>query len=145
MTRRQFMHAFGGVILLRSASTYANEANLVLVAASGSTLPPIKANDVRKAFLGVPVTVSEKIIVPIVNSSNNDTKELFLQRVLFMSGAVYERHSLGRVFRNGGNKLAEFSDSIALANALTATPLGISFMLAADAKKIPSLKILGDL
>jgi hypothetical protein len=145
MKRRQFMQAFGSVILCRSASTHANEANLVIVAASGSNLPPIKANDVRKAFLGVPVTVSEKTLVPLINSSNNDTKELFLQRVLFMSGAVYERHSLGRVFRNGGNKLAEFSDSIALANALAANPLGISFMLAVDAKKIPSLKILGEL
>jgi hypothetical protein len=145
MKRRQFLQAFGSVILLRSAATHANEANLVLVAASGSTLPAIKANDVRKAFLGVPVVVNEKIIVPIVNSSNNDTKELFLQRVLFMSGAVYERHSIGRLFRNGGNKLAEFSDPIALASALTANPLGISFMLAADAKRIASVKILGEL
>jgi hypothetical protein len=139
------MHAIIGVVLLPSAAVYANENSLVLVASSGSTLPAIKANDVRKAFLGLPVTVNEKTIVPIVNSSNNDTKELFLQRVLFMSGTVYERHSVGRVFRNGGNKLAEFSDPIALASALTANPLSISFMLAVDAKKMSTVKILGEL
>jgi hypothetical protein len=143
--RRQFMHTIIGVVLLPSAAVYANETNLVLVASSGSILPSIKANDVRKAFLGIPVSVNEKTIVPIVNSSNNDTKELFLQRVLFMSGAVYERHSVGRVFRNGGNKLAEFSDPIALASALNANPLSISFMLAADAKKMTTVKILCEL
>jgi hypothetical protein len=143
--RRQFMHAIIGVVLLPSAAVYANENSLVLVASSGSTLPAIKANDVRKAFLGLPVSVNEKTIVPIVNSSNNDTKELFLQRVLFMSGTVYERHSVGRVFRNGGNKLAEFSDPMALASALTANPLSISFMLAVDAKKMSTVKILSEL
>jgi hypothetical protein len=139
------MHAIIGVVLLPSAAVYANENNLVLVASSRSTLPAIKANDVRKAFLGLPVSVNEKTIVPIVNSSNNDTKELFLQRVLFMSGTVYERHSVGRVFRNGGNKLAEFSDPMALASALTANPLSISFMLAVDAKKMSTVKILSEL
>ncbi len=145
MKRRLFMHAIIGVVLLPSAAVCANESNLVLVASSGSTLPAIKANDVRKAFLGLPVNVNEKTIVPIVNSCNNDTKELFLQRVLFMSGTVYERHSVGRVFRYGGNKLAEFSDPTALASALTANPSSISFMLAIDAKKMSTVKILGEL
>jgi hypothetical protein len=145
MKRRCFIKACGSFILLSSTQVKAADISLVLVAASGSTLSALNANDVRKAFLGVPVSVNDKIIVPILNSSNSDAKELFLQRVLFMSGAVYERHSIGRVFRNGGNRLADYSDQIALANALATTPFGISFMLAADAKKTSVVKILGEL
>jgi hypothetical protein len=145
MKRRCFIKACGSLILLNSTRVKAADINLVLVTASGSTLTALNANDVRKAFLGVPVSVNDKIIVPILNSGNGEAKELFLQRVLFMSGAVYERHSIGRVFRNGGNRLADYSDQIALTNALNATPFGISFMLATDAKKTSAVKILSEL
>jgi hypothetical protein len=117
----------------------------VLIASSASVLPVIAPNDVRKAFLGLPVVVNEKTIVPILNSSSADAKELFLQRVLFMSSPVFERHSIGRVFRNGGNKLADYTDQVALINAISVNPLCVSFMNIVDAKKLTSIRVLGEL
>jgi hypothetical protein len=145
MIRRRFIQMCAGGLLLDRANLQAAETHLVLVAAVNSSFSNIAANDVRKAYLGVSVLVNDKAIVPIINSSNPDTKELFLQRVLFMSSAVFERHSIGRIFRNGGNKMSDFSDVVALANALSANPLSISFMQANDARKLSSVRVLAEL
>jgi hypothetical protein len=145
MTRRAFIQLCVGAFFFNRTSAMAAESPLVLVASAASPLTAIPANDVRKAFLGVPVLVNDKALVPLVNSSSADSKELFLQRVLFMSSAVFERHCLSRIFKNGGNKIGDFSDATSLTNALNANPHSISYMQLGDARKFTSLRILGEL
>jgi hypothetical protein len=144
MKRRQILLGLGA-LALRPNHVFAAESSLVLVAGSRSHLPAISANDVRKIYLGVPLVLGEKEVVPLLNVSVSETKELFLQKVLFMSGPVYERHIVGRVFRNGGMRIAEYQDGAALANALSSNLQSISFMAGQDARKQSALKILGDL
>jgi hypothetical protein len=144
MKRREFLIGVGALALWPTLSS-ASESNLVLVAGARSTLPAIPPKDVRKIFLGVPLVLGDKEVVPLFNLSVEETKELFLQKVLFMSGPVYERHIVGRVFRNGGMRIAEFQDSTLLSNALVNNLQSISFMAGQDARKLHSIKILGDL
>jgi hypothetical protein len=99
MNRRDFLLSSGGLLLLPLALGAA-EADLVLVAGGRSQLPAISPKEVRKIFLGVQVHLGEKEVVPFMNGSITETKELFLQKVLFMSASVYERHMVGRVFRS---------------------------------------------
>jgi hypothetical protein len=144
MKRRYFLSAVGA-LLLRPVDTIASESSLVLVSGARSSLPAISPKDVRKIFLGVPLLLGDKEVVPLLNGSVEETKELFLQKVLFMSGPVYERHIVGRVFRNGGARIAEYQDAQILATALSNNLQSISFMAGQDARKLASIKILGDL
>ncbi len=144
MMRRNFL-AGVGALLVTPAAVWASQGGLVLVAGSRSPLPAIGASEVRKIYLGVPLLLADKEVVPLLNLSMPETKELFLQKVLFMSGPVYERHLVGRVFRNGGSRIAEFQDSGALANALSNNTHAISFMSGTEAGKMSTLKILGNL
>jgi hypothetical protein len=144
MNRRTFLSG-AGAILVTPIAGWASEGGLVLVVGSRSLLPAIGANEVRKIYLGVPLVLAEKEVVPLLNVTMPETKEMFLQKVLFMSGPVYERHLVGRVFRSGGSRIAEFQDSGALVNALANNSHAISFMSSSEAGKISTLKILGNL
>jgi hypothetical protein len=142
MNRRSLLIS-AGALCLRPLMASAQEGSLVLVAGTKSPLPAIAAHEVRRVYLGVPLVVGDKEVVPLLNLTALETKELFLQKVLFMSAPVYERHMVGRVFRNGGSRIVEFQEAQALVNALTSNPYAISFMSPQDAGKIAALRILG--
>jgi hypothetical protein len=129
--------AFGLAPRLRAA-----ERQLVIVASAQSPIRALSPAEVRRLYLGVPVTVDGKEIEPLRNTVDSATQELFLQRVLFMSLHAYERQLAAHVYRTGGNAMRQFTSLDALLAALNGNPLAVSYMPLEQVAKVPGLKIV---
>jgi hypothetical protein len=127
------------------AAAAADDARLVLVAGANSPVAPLTAAEVRRLYLGVPLTQNGHEIIAIRNAANPVAREMFLQHVLFMSAQAYERQISARLYRSGGNRIPEHTDLRTLVDALAADPWAVSYMPAETAARLPAIKIIADL
>jgi hypothetical protein len=148
MTRRSFVSAAlaaAAVVLLPVVALAGDEARLVLVASATSPLAPLSSSEVRRLYLGVPLTHDGREINALRNAESPVVKEMFLQRVLFMSAQAYERQLAARVYRGGGNKIPEIKEARLLLESLAADPLAVTFMQSDAALRRSGIKILAEL
>lgn len=145
MNRRLFVSGALASWPMMSPAMDTAEQDLVLVASARSPLAAIAAPDVRKLYLGLPVIQGGREVVPLINNSSQLIKEIFLQKVLFMSAQIFERQMVSRVFRQGGSRIAEYNDLRSLSAALVSDPQSVSFMLAASVDKQAGIKVLSEL
>lgn len=115
---------------------------IVLVCSQGSNIASLSPIDIRKLFLGVPVMVDGKPLMPIQNNTDALLTEVFLQKIIFMSEQSYERQLVSRVFRLGGKRPEKYSNSIELVKKLNETPGTLTYMWSEDAIDLKSLGIL---
>jgi hypothetical protein len=120
------------------------ELGLVFVTSSKSTTPALTASDIRKLYLGVTLLANEQIIKPLRNNSDDYLREVFMQKVMFMSTPTYERQILSRVFRMGGIRPPVYNNLDKLIDALEADPSTLSYMSRKDAQATPDIKIIGN-
>jgi hypothetical protein len=144
MKRRAVLIGIGAMPWLAQPAL-AQDSGLVLVASARSSLPMLSGEETRKLYLGIPFTHAGREVVPLINNTNAQVRELFLQKVLFMSAQTFERQSVGRVFRNGGNRIAEFQQLPELSAALAADPNSVSFMMPATVGTLSGVKVLSEL
>lgn len=130
---------------LATGAAHETDQDIVLVASARSPLSSIAPPDVRRLYLGIPIVQAGREVMPLINHSNTLVKELFLQKVLFMSAQIFERQMVSRVFRQGGAKIPEFSDLRTLAAALIADPMAVSFMMPSALRSLEGLKALNEL
>ena len=123
----------------------AEERRLVLVTASTSKITPLPPTEVRKLFLGLPVTQNGLRLEPLRNASDPLLNEVFLQKIMFMSAQSYDRQLLSQVFRFGGHRPVSYSDVGTLAAALRDQPGTVSYMWLPTAHRIPGIKVVQDL
>ncbi|MDO8412478.1 MAG: hypothetical protein Q7S51_01665 [Gallionellaceae bacterium] len=119
--------------------------DLVLVASNTSTIAPLTADEVRKLYLGIPIFNNGQTIKPLLNHSDGYLKEVFMQKVMFMSTPAYERQILSRVFRMGGNRPPVYTGLHTLLSALKDDPSTLSYMYSDEASAHPELKIVSTL
>ena len=122
----------------------AAEPTVVLVASAQSPISGLSLSDARKIYLGVPVRIKDKTIQPLRNASDNLLVEVFMQRVMYMASETYERQILNRVFRLGGERPPNFSESTPLLAALQTNPWAISYMWRDVALSTPGIKIVAE-
>ena len=137
--------AFAGAAFAAPPARSAEESRLVLVASVNSPLVTLTSADVRRLYLGVPLTHAGREIVALRNGENAMVKEMFLQHVLFMSAQAYERQIAARIYRAGGNRIPEFCELRSLLETLATEPLAVTFMQAEAAARQPGIKILVEL
>lgn len=101
---------------------------LLLVSCGTGSLGEISLRDVRKAYLGLPIGKGGETIKPVRNETDERLHEIFLQRVMFMSAAVYERQVLANVFRFGGQQPRRVSKSAEVVEVLKDSPSAVTFM-----------------
>jgi hypothetical protein len=118
------------------------EPQLVVIADARSPLTTIPIGEVRKLFLGVPLVFNNVEVVPVLNQSDPQLVEAFLQKVLFMSATVYERRMVGKVYREGGARIAEVHSREELVRVLAADRRRVSYALR-DALP-PGVKIVSE-
>ena len=106
---------------------------------------PLTAAEVRRLYLGIPLTHLGREIQPLRNGANTIVNEMFLQHVLYMSAQAYERQISARIYRSGGNRIPEYTELRTLVESLAAQPFAVTYMLAETAARNPRLKILTDL
>jgi hypothetical protein len=133
------------LLLLIPAVGAGGTRTLVLVCQKESRLSPLTAEDARKAFLGAPVLVSGRRLEAIRNRSDALLDEVFLQKVVFLSGPAYERQVLSRVFRLGGQKPVVYDALPDLLTALRGSPDRVTYMWSDSLLEHPDLRTLATL
>lgn len=117
---------------------------LVLVASAASPIATVTLAEARKLYLGAPLLSEGKAIVPLRNTGDALLQEVFMQRVMHMATATYERQILNRVFRSGGQRPPVYTTVRELVEALDANPLAISYMWKETALATQGIKIIGE-
>jgi hypothetical protein len=129
--------------LVCSGSTaQTTQRSLLLVCSDDSILESLSLAEVRKIFLGVPVTKEEVRIRPYLNSTDPLATNVFLQQVVFMSEREYKRQLLSRVFRLGDLRPPEYDDLELLIDDLRNTPGSLSFIWSDEFESHAGLKVL---
>jgi len=115
---------------------------LVLVADARSSIETLTVADIRKLFIGVDIERNGKLLIPLRNQTNSVLHEVFLQKVMFMSGPMYERTLLTRLLRNKGTRPQVYETETALLQALHANPNAVTYMWATQAEQLSDLRII---
>lgn len=123
----------------------AQESSLLLVAGEQTVAGEISHAELRKIFLGIPVTRGDVRIRPLLNSTDPRAMSIFLQQVVFMSEREYKRQLLSRVFRLGDQRPPEYDDIDELIDALRTTPGSLTFMWAEQFEMHAGLVSLGEI
>jgi hypothetical protein len=140
-----------GVLLLLLLNTGAShglaaeERHLVLVTASASKITPLSPTEIRKLFLGLPISQNSLRLEPVHNASDPLLNEVFLQKIIFMSARSYDHQLMSQVFRSGGHRPLSYNDADALAAALRDKPGTLSYMWSSGAQQIPGIKVVQEL
>ena len=118
---------------------------LVLVTDASSGIKSLTSSETRRLFLGFPVLKQGHSLEAAINRSDPFLYEVFLQRVVYMSSSVYERHLLTNVIQLGGQRPQSYNDVRSLVNALQESPGTVSLLWAKDARANRHLVILGEI
>ena len=118
------------------------EQEVVLVAAADSPLETLDSLELRKVYLGVPVTRNGKAVVGLRNTSDEQLDQIFLQTIVAMSEKSYARRMLSLTLRFGIPRAPAYDDVQKLREALLANPYSISYMWRDAAAPPSGLKIL---
>lgn len=125
---------------------FAETDKLVLV--TGTPLlarSEVTLDDTRKIYLGRHISVDGHRVTPLVNKSDPLLYQVFLQKVVYMSGSHYERHLLSRVYRRGGKRPQNFVSNRALVKALQVQPFTVSYMWESNARSMSNIFVLRNL
>lgn len=117
--------------------------SLLLVTGADHQLDTVTNAELRKIFLGVPVTRDNVRLRPLLNATDPLATSIFLQQVIFMSEREYRRQLVSRVFRYGDQRPAEHEDIDALVEDLHRTPGSLTFMWSDQVESYDGLESLG--
>ncbi len=117
---------------------------LVLVTDVSSGIASLSSSETRRLFLGFPVIKGGHSLEAAINRSDPFLYQVFLQRVVYMSSSVYERHLLTNVIQLGGQRPQEYNDIRALLSTLKESPGTVSLLWDSDARANGNLIILGE-
>jgi len=130
-----------GVLILIAQLSLADEA-VVLVTSENSSFEDISSLDIRKAYLGISVTIDGEIIRPIRRGDDERLDRVFLQSVMAMSHRSYERRLLSLVLKFGTPRPVEVDEREDLMKLLFDRPNSISYMWKSDAESEPRVKTI---
>lgn len=118
---------------------------LVLVAGPQSAAAALSPEEVRKLYLGVAVAKDGKTFLPLCNHTDAMAYEVFMQKIMYMSGPAYERAVMTRMVRTTSSvRPPEYADEKDLLKALAATPNAVTYMWA-DKAEAAGLKVVTEL
>jgi len=142
MNIAQFLVA--GILTLIAQVSVAEDA-VVLVTSEKSLIEDINSLDIRKAYLGISVTIDGQTVHPIRRGDDESLDRVFLQSVMAMSRRSYERRLLSLVLKFGTPRPVEVDDREQLVKLLVGRPNSISYMWKSDAdsdRRVRTIKVL---
>ena len=147
--RASLKHNWLGPLLLGGLLFCAVEVRaadaLVLVVRADSPIRSMDSLSVRKAFVGLTVSVDGITVRPVINNSQPALHTAFLQHVVGLSEQMYQRRTLTLALQQGRALPPVYTEESELVRALVANPNTVSFMWqsAADrAREIRSIRVL---
>lgn len=131
---------FLGYLMAGVAS--ATPQRLVVVTGASNGLSSLNVEQVRKIYLGVAGDAGTSRIQPLFNDSTPLLREMFLQKVVFMSNETFQhfatKHAAGETRR-----LKFYRSEAKLIRDLRIRPNTISVIWETAAERNPGLKVIG--
>jgi len=125
-----------------SPAGFAMECPLLVVAAASSPVDHMTRHELRRLYLGVPYQTRSGQLRPVRNESDPMLREVFLQKIMFMSRNAY-RHALAtRLVQLREAGPAEYTNTGKLVNALLAKPNLVSYIWNSEQPEDGGLRIL---
>lgn len=124
--------------------TAAEGRKLVLVAGAQAPAADFTPAEVRKMYLGVAIRRNGAAFRVLCNHTDMVAYEVFMQKVMYMSGPAYERALMTRVVRSMSSRPPEYTAEKDLLNALATTPNTVTYMWA-DKAEAAGLKVVSEL
>ncbi len=137
-----------GLLVFLSATGHVRPADarkLVLVTAETSNVPALSPAQVRRLYLGVAVDVDSHSVVPLRNDSDSLLREVFLQKVVYLSEPMYERALMTRVLAGKGVRPPAYDDQKDLLAVLRATPNAVTYLWQDTATATKGIRIVSEL
>lgn len=134
-----------GCLCLSTYAVAAEARYLVLVSGAASNIPQLMPSEVRKLFLGAPLIKDGQRIEPLLNVTDPALYQVFLHKIIFMSGDNYQRQLNTRIAATGDPRLRKYSDRGQLIGALRSRRGAVSFMWNKDARAQKGLKVIQEL
>lgn len=125
-----------------SPASFAMECPLFVVAAASSPVDHITRHELRRLYLGVPYQTRSGQLKPVRNESDPMLREVFLQRIMFMSRNAYQRALATHLVPLREAGLAEYANTGKLISALLAKPGLVSYIWSSEHPEDGGLKIL---
>jgi hypothetical protein len=131
-------------LLLTAAVTLQASADetLVLIVSAGSKVEQLDSLEVRKLFLGMTVTHNGERLQPLLNESDPQLKAVFLQNVVSMTDATYDRRLLRLALQGGRSLPIVYTETSLLLKAVAIDPTAVSFAWAKDVQHNKGTKVL---
>lgn len=128
--------------LLAATGPVSAAEQLVLIVSAHSKVEQLDSLEVRKLFLGLTVTHNGDRLRPVLDEADARVKEIFLQNIVSMSEATYDRSVLRLALIQGQIKPIAYKDITLLIKAVIADPTAVSYAWAQDVVHDPRIKIL---
>jgi hypothetical protein len=109
---------------------------LVLVAGQNSDIPKLTAEEVRSTFMGAPEVKNNVRLRPVLNETDSLLREVFLQKVMFVSWKHYQQRLVEQAFRAGWPMPQIVTDQTTLAQVLQEQPGAVTYMWEENAKSL---------
>jgi hypothetical protein len=126
------------VLLLGTATPAFAGEELVLIVSAGSAIDELVSTEVRKLFLGLTVQRSGRRLHPLLNESDAELKEIFLQNIVSMSDSTYDRY----ILQLGRAQPLVYKGNARLISGVAADPAAVSYAWRKDVEHDSRIRIL---
>lgn len=141
------MHGLLLVMLLAGGRAACVEPadRVVLIVATDSRVLALDAIDIKRLFLGIPVAAGGTNLHALRNDSDERLHMIFLQHIVAMSDAVYERQLLALTLEQGRRAPPVYRDAPRLIAALATDPTAVSYAWASTITHDPRVRVLREI
>ncbi len=139
---RKIAAAFLLALLLSPAAPAFAEEQLVLIVSSRSDIDQLDSMLVRRLFLGLTVTQHGNRLRPLLNESDAQLKEIFLQNIVSMSDSTYDRYLLQLSLKQGRTQPMVYRENAQLINSVAADSATVSYSWLKDVEHDSRIRIL---
>jgi hypothetical protein len=115
---------------------------VVLIVSASSTVERLDSSAVRRLFLGLTVEQDGNRLRPVLNESDPQLKDIFLQNVVSMSESSYDRRVLQLSLTQGRKQPLVYRSYAQLASGVAADPEAVSYAWARDVAHDPRVRVL---
>ena len=130
------------VLLLGTATPAFAGEELVLIVSAGSAIDELDSTEVRKLFLGLTVQRSGRRLHPLLNESDAELKEIFLQNIVSMSDSTYDRYVLQLSLQRGHAQPLVYKGNAQLISGVAADSAAVSYAWRKDVEHDSRIRIL---
>jgi hypothetical protein len=130
------------VLLLCVATPAAASEELVLIVAADSKIDQLDSPAVRRLFLGLTVQRGGDRLRPLLNESDTQLKQVFLQNIVSMSDSTYDRHVLQLSIEQGRKQPQVYRSNSQLISSVAADPTAVSYAWLKDVEGDRRIRIL---